>query len=84
MVFQLNLKAEKGNNMIIDYSTYVLKNDNCGTVVNMTVPQILEYINTGRSSEWLDYDENDWREGLTEFTDLSVVAWANGNGVHNG
>ena len=69
--------------MTTDNSTYILRNVTCGSVVNMTVPQILEYINTGRNSEWLDYDETDWREGLREFTDLSVVAWTNGNGVQN-
>ena len=32
-----------------------------------TLDQILEEINRDRSEEWINYDENDWREGWDEW-----------------
>lgn len=41
---------------------------NVGKVYEWTMAQILREINSDRSSEWTDYDETDWREGLDEWT----------------
>ena len=48
--------------------TYRLLNSEDGQVVDWTIEQVLEEINRDHSSEWLDYDESDWREGLSEWT----------------
>ena len=48
--------------------------DDYGSVYDMTLPMILEEINRDRSSEWQDYDETDWREGLTEFTTYEEIS----------
>jgi len=39
----------------------------------VTLEEILAEINRDRSGEWTDYDETDWKEGLTEWTDWRVV-----------
>ena len=39
-----------------------------GKVFNWTMEQILDEINCDRSSDWTDYDETDWKEGLDEWT----------------
>ena len=46
---------------------HALRDTESGEVVIWTVKQILEDINRDRSEEWRDYDETDWREGLSEF-----------------
>lgn len=51
---------------------YTLIDYECASEYRMTLPMILEYINEGRNPEWEDYDETDWREGLSEFTTLGV------------
>jgi hypothetical protein len=43
-----------------------------GSEYRMTLPMILDYLNEDRNPEWEDYDETDWREGLSEFTTLEV------------
>jgi hypothetical protein len=40
--------------------------------LEMTVPEILEFINRDRSEEWTDYDETDWQEGLSVFTEYEL------------
>ena len=57
---------------------YKLKDTEYGEVFECTIPQILQEINRDRSEEWTDYDEPDWREGLSEWTGLKVI------GQHNG
>jgi len=52
---------------------YKLQHTICGELREMTLPEILEEINADRSEDWQDYDETDWREGLSEFTDLKVI-----------
>lgn len=52
---------------------YKLQHTTCGELREMTLPEILEEINADRGPEWQDYDESDWREGLSEFTDLEVI-----------
>ena len=49
---------------IVDYE--------CGAEYRMTLPMILEEINRDRSPKWEEYDETDWREGLSEFTTWEV------------
>jgi hypothetical protein len=45
-----------------------VKDLSTGLVLTMNVKTLLDkYINADRSSAWLNYDENDWREGLFEF-----------------
>ena len=46
---------------------HALRDIETGEVVIWTVKQILEDINRDHSSEWTDYDETDWREGLAEW-----------------
>ena len=52
---------------------YKLRDYEDGCTYKMTLPMILEYINHGRNPEWEDYDETDWREGLSEFTTMEVI-----------
>ena len=52
-----------------------------GDRYSMTLPMILEYINTDRNPDWEDYDETDWREGLAEFTTLKIVETEKGLNV---
>ena len=52
---------------------YTLHDRDTNELVSWTVKQILEDINRDRSEEWTDYDETDWREGLTEFTEWEVL-----------
>jgi hypothetical protein len=42
-------------------------------VLQMTVEEILECVNDGRSEKWLDYDETDWIEGMYEWTYLCLT-----------
>lgn len=43
-----------------------------GALVVWTLDEILEEINRDRSEEWTDYDESDWKEGLS-MTDYELV-----------
>jgi len=51
---------------------YTLVDYKSGTECHMTLPMILNEINRDRNSQWIDYDETDWREGLEEFTTWEV------------
>lgn len=52
----------------------VVKDIGTGELVTFnSVNEILEEINRDRSDEWVDYDETDWKEGLEEFTEYSLV-----------
>lgn len=44
-----------------------------GEVVSKTLPQILEEINSNHSEDWTDYNETDWSEGMSEWTDWVLV-----------
>ena len=58
-------QRRKGDEMMA--TRHALRDTESGEVVIWTVKQILEDINRDRSEEWIDYDETDWREGLSEF-----------------
>lgn len=62
----------------MDNNVYVLQYDSKDYpedhhIVKWTVREILEYINADRGPEWIDYDETDWEEGLSEWTDYKVI-----------
>ena len=44
-----------------------------GKIIWATMDQILHLINDNRSSDWTPYDESDWEEGLTEWTEWVPV-----------
>lgn len=46
-----------------------------GKVLTMNLKQLLEYINGDRNPEWQDYDAEDWKEGMKEWTDLQILEW---------
>lgn len=46
-----------------------------GEVRTMTLNELLEYINADRSDKWTLYTEDDWEEGMKEWTDLEIVKW---------
>lgn len=52
---------------------YPLFNRNTHQIVWFTMDQILHLINDDRSDEWTFYDESDWEEGLTEWTEWIPV-----------
>ena len=52
---------------------YRIINTEWNEVYEWTVPQILEEINRDHSDEWSAYDENDWREGLSDCNDLEII-----------
>jgi hypothetical protein len=62
-VWQVELEEAK--------TTYKLIDTN-GEIVEWTIPQILAEVNRDRSEEWTDYNETDWREGLS-LTDYKLV-----------
>ena len=39
----------------------------------LALSDILDEINRDRSEGWTDYDETDWQEGLSEFTNLVIL-----------
>ena len=53
--------------------TYTIRDIEYNTTFQMSLEEILEEINRDRSEEWQDYDETDWREGLTEWTTWEIV-----------
>jgi hypothetical protein len=67
-IFDVNFRASRGSRMI-----YKVKHLEDGKVFEMTLPEILEEINRDRSEAWQDYDQTDWREGLSEWTGLIVI-----------
>lgn len=52
---------------------YRLYNKSTKNFVNVSLENILEEINRDRSNDWRDYNESDWREGLTNFTEYILV-----------
>ena len=38
-----------------------------------SMSEVLEEINRDRSEDWTPYDETDWREGLSEFTEFDLI-----------
>lgn len=53
---------------------YRLRNLFDDQIVEWSLEEILHEINRDRSEGWQDYDANDWREGLAEFTEWELVA----------
>ena len=54
--------------------TYTIMDiDNGSIYPRLALSDILEEINRDRSEEWTDYDETDWREGLSEFTQFVIL-----------
>ena len=53
--------------------TYTIRDIEYNTTFQMSLEEILEEINRDRSEDWQDYDETDWREGLTEWTTWEIV-----------
>ena len=53
-------------------TVYTLRDIEDGEIYKMTLPMILEHLNHGRNPQWEDYDETDWKEGLAEFTTLTL------------
>ena len=57
-----------------DVPVYQLKDVNTGEIVEWNLYAILYEINRDRSGEWTTYDESDWQEGLSEFTEFELVS----------
>ena len=53
-------------------AVYTLRDIEDGSIYKMTLPMILEHLNEDRSPQWEAYDETDWKEGLAEFTTLTL------------
>jgi hypothetical protein len=53
--------------------TYIIRDIEYNTTFQMSLEEILQEINRDRSENWQDYDETDWREGLTEWTTWEIV-----------
>jgi len=51
---------------------YLIKNSE-GLFFIWSLGEIIENINTDRSEDWQDYDITDWREGLSEFTEFTLI-----------
>ena len=51
----------------------ILKHKYDGDLVERTVEEILEMINDDRSEQWTNYTEDDWQEGLVEWTDYRLA-----------
>lgn len=52
---------------------YKLRNKKTKEIIEMSLPEILKEINRDRSDEWTNYDKDDWREGLKEFTEYKLI-----------
>ena len=52
---------------------YLLLNKETGEKVKMSLKQILKEINRDRSEEWTNYNKDDWKEGLREFTAYKLM-----------
>lgn len=48
-----------------DTMKYILKDTVYGDIKEFTLEQVLFEINRDRSDEWTNYDESDWKEGLS-------------------
>lgn len=53
--------------------SYFLTDSNDGRLYMMSLSEILEMINSDRGPKWQDYDESNWREGLSKFTHFELV-----------
>ena len=42
------------------------------TMHYFSINEILEIINRDRNVEWIDYEINDWKEGVEHFTNYSL------------
>jgi len=63
------LNRREGGEMIIAYDREFNE-----FLIFKNIKQLLKEINRDRSSEWTDYNEEDWREGLEEFTSLQIIS----------
>ena len=52
---------------------HFVKNSETGEKQWLSVGEILEEINRDRSDSWEDYDEDDWLEGMNQWTSLRLV-----------
>lgn len=53
---------------------YCVKNIETREYQWLTVSQILEEVNRDRSDSWEAYNEDDWFEGMNEWTNLRLVS----------
>ena len=56
-----------------DYITSLQSEGSLIEMYTVTLDEILAEINRDRSDEWLDYDRDDWEEGMYEFTYWRLV-----------
>lgn len=54
-------------------TSYKLLNTENGETIVMSISDIIEDINRDRSDEWTPYDKTDWKEGLEEFTEYTLI-----------
>ncbi len=52
---------------------YFLRNKETAKVVCWSISEILEEVNRDRSDTWSDYNEADWKDGLTNWTEYEIV-----------
>lgn len=52
---------------------YILYAAEYDEVVYWTIPEILKEVNRDHSAEFTDYDAMDWREGVKEWTEYTVI-----------
>lgn len=52
---------------------YKIKNEQTNETLELTIKEILDYVNSDRSEKWTNYDESDWIEGLEHWTDFRVI-----------
>jgi hypothetical protein len=57
----------------MENNKYVIKDKDTGEVHRWTLKRILKEINCDRSDTWIPYNENDWEEGLKEFTNYELL-----------
>lgn len=53
----------------MDNKSYKIKDVVTGEIKTWTIDQILHEINRDHSSEWQDYNEDDWLEGWEEWVE---------------
>ena len=52
---------------------FLLRDVETGQDVRMSLPEILKEINRDRSDDWTNYDETDWRDGVTNWIDYELI-----------
>ena len=52
---------------------YILENTETGEKKKWKLSAILRDINRDRSGEWQNYNKDDWKEGLREFTEYKLI-----------